>query len=53
MFPEPHQLGGSPFFGKCLKFNIYFKNEKKKKIQEKFCVFEIIGSELVAQNSLC
>ena len=40
------------FFGKCLKFNIDFKNAKKKKIEKKFFVFEIILSELVALNCL-
>ena len=35
---------------KCLKFHIGFKNGKK--IQKKFFVFEIIGSELVALNCL-
>ena len=44
------------FFGKCLKFNIVFKNakkkKKKKKNEKKFFVFEIIVSELVALNCL-
>ena len=39
------------FVGKCLKFNIDFKNAKKK-IQRKFFVFEIIVSELVVLNCL-
>ena len=38
------------FFGKCLKFNIDFKNAKKN--SEKFFVFEIIVSELVVLNCL-
>ena len=37
-------------FGKCLEFNIDFKNAKK--IQKKFLVFEIIVCELVALNCL-
>ena len=38
--------------GKCLKFNIDFKNakKKKKKIDKKFFVFDIIASELVEFN---
>ena len=53
VFPEIHQLRGSSFFGKCLKLNIDFKNAKEKnKIEEKFFVFDIIASELVALNFL-
>ena len=37
-------------FTKCVKFNIYFKNEKK--IHKKFFVFEIIASELFVLNFL-
>ena len=38
--------------GKCLKFNIDFKNakKKKKKMEKKFFVFYIIASELVEFN---
>ena len=38
------------FFGKCLKCKIDFENakKKKKKVQKKFFVFEIIVSELSA-----
>ena len=36
------------FLGKRFKFNIDFENAKK--IEEKFFVFEIIASELVALN---
>ena len=43
---------GSSHFGKCLKFSIYFKNWKKK-IEKKFFVFEIVGSEFVPLNCLC
>ena len=46
-------LRGSCFFGKCLKFNIDFKNAKKKKKMEKmFFVFQRIVSEFFALNSL-
>ena len=45
------QLRGSCFFGKCLKFNICFKNAKKK-MEKMFFVFEIIVYELFALNSL-
>ena len=44
-------LRGSCFFGKCLKFNIDFKNAKKE-TEKKFFVFEIIVSELFALNCL-
>ena len=39
---------------KCFKFNIDFKNAKKKikKIEKKFFVFEIISSELLTLNIL-
>ena len=38
-------------FGKCFKFNIDFKNAKKK-IEQNFLVFDIIPSALVALNCL-
>ena len=38
------------FFGKCLKFNVGFKNAKKN--WEKFFVFEAMVSDFVALNSL-
>ena len=38
-------------FGKYLKFNIDFRNEKKK-VRKGFFVFEIIASVLVALNCL-
>ena len=40
----------SPFFKKCSKFKLDFKNAEKNK--KKFFVFEIIASELVALNCL-
>ena len=52
VFPEIHKLGGTSFFGKCLKFNIDFKNEKKKKIEKKFFVFQIVAAEFIALNCL-
>ena len=40
-------------FGKCLKFNADFRNAKKKKMEKKFSVLEIIASEFVAPKCLC
>ena len=39
VLPESHHLWGSSFFGKCLKFNIDFKNARKnwKKV---FCFWD-------------
>ena len=48
--PEMHQLWGSSFFGNCFKFNIDFKNAKKK--WKKGFGFEIIASESAALNCL-
>ena len=42
----------SSFVAKCLKFNIDFKNAKKKKNQKKLFLFEIIAPELVSLTSL-
>ena len=52
LFRKHISYDGLVFFGKCLRFNIYFRNAKKK-IRENFFVFEIIASELVAPNCLC
>ena len=40
-------------FGKCLEFNVDFRNAKKKKMGKKFSVLEIIASEFVAPKCLC
>ena len=40
----------SSLIGKCLKFNVDFKNQKK--IEKKFLVFQIIASDLAALNRL-
>ena len=40
----------SSFFGKFSKFNVDFKNAKKKKMEKRFLVSEIIASEIAAVN---
>ena len=51
VIPEIDQISRSFLFGKCIKFNMDFKTvKKKKKIEKKYFVFEIIASELVALN---